>query len=100
MVLAVSVLGFGSMDCTMVACLPGARRCCARAEIVELFGSTRTAGSRSQETGRTSEPAKPRGRTRRVMTDMEDEDDRSGPAGPADFDDTFRRCYAPMVRSL
>jgi RNA polymerase sigma-70 factor (ECF subfamily) len=34
------------------------------------------------------------------MTDMEDQDDRDAPAGPADFDDTFRRCYAPMVRSL
>jgi RNA polymerase sigma-70 factor, ECF subfamily len=34
------------------------------------------------------------------MTDMHDEDDRHSPAGPADFDDTFRRCYAPMVRSL
>jgi RNA polymerase sigma-70 factor (ECF subfamily) len=31
---------------------------------------------------------------------MEDELDRDSPAGPADFDDTFRRCYAPMVRSL
>jgi RNA polymerase sigma-70 factor, ECF subfamily len=34
------------------------------------------------------------------MGDMEDRDDRNAPAGPADFDDTFRRCYAPMVRSL
>ena len=31
---------------------------------------------------------------------MENRDDRNAPAGPADFDDTFRRCYAPMVRSL
>jgi RNA polymerase sigma-70 factor (ECF subfamily) len=31
---------------------------------------------------------------------MDDEDDRDIPAGRADFDDTFRRCYAPMVRSL
>jgi RNA polymerase sigma-70 factor (ECF subfamily) len=34
------------------------------------------------------------------MTDMVDGEDGNRPAGPADFDDTFRRCYAPMVRSL
>src|SRR5689334_3038765 len=34
------------------------------------------------------------------MTDMVEGEDRDHPAGPADFDDTFRRCYAPMVRSL
>jgi len=31
---------------------------------------------------------------------MEDPTDRSYPIPPADFDDTFRRCYASMVRSL
>jgi RNA polymerase sigma-70 factor (ECF subfamily) len=31
---------------------------------------------------------------------MQDGTGRSDPAQPADFDDTFRRCYAPMVRSL
>lgn len=31
---------------------------------------------------------------------MQDGTDRSDPIQPADFDDTFRRCYAPMVRSL
>jgi RNA polymerase sigma-70 factor, ECF subfamily len=31
---------------------------------------------------------------------MEDPTDRSSPIQPADFDGTFRRCYASMVRSL
>src|SRR5260221_12307890 len=49
---------------------------------------------------RSSERTKPPSRTKRVMSDMEDRDDRNAPAGPADFDDTFRRCHAPNVRSL
>ena len=31
---------------------------------------------------------------------MQDGTARSDPVQPADFDDTFRRCYTPMVRSL
>ena len=31
---------------------------------------------------------------------MTDGQDRASARGPADFDDTFRRCYSPMVRTL
>ena len=45
-------------------------------------------------------PTKPAAPPRRVGGAMDDGHERRSPLGPADFDDTFRRWYGPMVRIL